>query len=125
VGGPRARLNPKTETEFSNSIWSAAILAAAILILHAFGLWLERWMGFQAAAARMAARRFFSAQPEFPRSTLPIDHRAVVRVVLRAIRPGLADLGFEFLFIDGDAEAGIGEQSTIAVGDRRQGLGEE
>jgi hypothetical protein len=25
--------------------WRAAILAAAVLILHAFGLWLERWMG--------------------------------------------------------------------------------
>src|SRR5688500_7893319 len=51
---------------------------------------------------------------------LPVDHRPVVAVVTRQVRPRLPDLRFQFVFVDRDAEPGIGRQLAISVLDWRQ-----
>ena len=40
---------------------------------------------------------------------LPVDDGAVVGVELGFVGPWFADVGHELVFVDGDAEAGIGE----------------
>ena len=46
--------------------------------------------------------------PNIDNSNLPIYDRAVIGVKTGAIGAGFADLAHEFVFIDGDAETGLG-----------------
>ena len=49
---------------------------------------------------------------------LPIHHRAIVGVELRAIGVGITNLVHEFIFVDGDAQARLGGQRTMAIAHR-------
>ena len=56
--------------------------------------------------------------------TLPVHNRPVIGIQASSIGTRFADLGHELVFVDGDAEAGLCGQRSVAVGDWWQGFGE-
>ena len=57
-----------------------------------------------------------------PGRYLPIDDGAIVGIILGTVWVRFTNLGHEFVFVNRDTQARLGQQRTMPVGDGRQRL---